>query len=340
MESGLLSLEADWGEEAQQHLPKAMTMRTGPRSGEGWRISTKFRGKGPHAHARASTPGQRPRNAAPPPSAAGPSGRRVGRSATPGRQTRRGSCRGHRQGSRTQGRGGSATGNSSSSGAQDPARTAKGAAEGREDGGRDKATRASSGATGSSDRGRQRDPDPDPRSAGGAARPLQVPPTLPAALRGRAGLGAQGERAGSGGVPRPQAGRPPRSASGSRAPRLPAAGPRSRAAPAAAVLQALTSLRGLRFLPSFAHRSARGPAPPAPPPAPPAPARPLPARVRLRARARPALLPPGRRAGEGCGGRGQGGGVLESTGGLVSSRSPPALPPTFRWGRGAARDSC
>ncbi|XP_043311135.1 collagen alpha-1(I) chain-like [Cervus canadensis] len=129
-------------------------------------------------------------------------------------------------------------------------------------------------------RGRPRSPDQDPlcpaepsaRSAA-AAKFFQLCPLRSEGARGRGARGAGGAGCGgagpaappprAAGLPRPQARPRPRADSGCAGSALTCSpGRRSGAVPAAAaVLQALTSLRGLKFLPSFAHRSARRPAP-------------------------------------------------------------------------------
>lgn len=283
--------------------PKAMTTKTGPRSGEGWRISTKFRGKGPHPRRQGFNSAAATVECGPSPDCGqtvpvpGGEARDAGRADGAGmvRRTPTGiaDSRPRRVGYREQ---------PPLWGAR-PGADREGDRRGERGLGKGQGHGASSGATGSSDRGTPAGPRPGPPLRRLSRAPAPSSSNFARRAQRARGAGGAGERAESGGVPRPQAGRPPRSASGSRAPRLPAAGPRSRAAPAAAaaVLQALTSLRGLRFLPSFAHRSARGPAPRLPPPLPrpPAPgASPAPS-------PRPPRSPPSRPLG---GGRGVGGG--------------------------------
>lgn len=222
-------------------------------------------------------------------------------------------------------------------------------------------------------RRRDRDPDPAPRaepSTRSAAKFRQLCPPLSEGARGP----GRRERAGRGagraapGAPGPA---PPAPAPRGRRPRLPARRRRRSAAARAAVLAALTSLGGLKFLPSFAHRSARGPAPrPAgrgasfPRAAPrsllPSLLPPPPSTRSVRLQARPPLRPlpleapvpagpPRRRRGTGAaGGRGDraaGAEVLEGAGGRPRGPALPLLPPSGGGAAGGAlgggaRNSC
>lgn len=182
-------------------------MKTGPRSGV-----HQVQSKGPHPHARASTPRPLPRVWPDRPGA-----ERGGARRRPGRADGAGTVPRARTGGL---RGAGAA--SSGSGAQDPARTEKGTAQGREGWGRGEATQASRGATGraSGDGGRTPTRTPAPPRAR-AAEFLQLCPPRPEGARGRR---RRGSARGPAGSRAPQAGRAPCSASGSGAPRLPAAG--------------------------------------------------------------------------------------------------------------------